>query len=298
MIELLSAKIPLAGGGCYGYTADGKFAEEQLARIAGICGTAAGREPLPPDAFRCDIIEVQREEAIRLTASEPGIITVCEPYIVIKLPEDLSGAKVYVVHGEKLNARRFGFMWRRFYYLALISCVSRRNCSVVHGILASREDGTAAIISGPSGVGKSTASRRLPPPWKVLADDCLLVSRLADGFHAQPVPTWSIFYAATAPERAFDCARTVKLSHIFLLDRGDDHAEKLDFQQTLMGFTRSVGDMTRLLTGSVPQPVGKTIYSRAFRLASEMARELPCHHLFATLNGEFWKAMNAAMEEK
>jgi len=298
MIELLSAKIPLAGGGYYGYTADGKFAEEQLERIAAICGTEAVREPLPADCFRCDIVESTRDEAIRLTAAEPGLITLCEPYIVIKLKEDISSAKVHVVRGEKVTAEQFGFMWRRFYYLALISCVSRRNSSVVHGILAQRGDGTAAIISGPSGVGKSTASRRLPPPWKVMSDDCLLVSRLDDGFYAQPVPTWSIFYAETAPERNFDCSRAVKLSNIFLLDRGADYAEKLDVQQALMGFTRSVGDMTRLLTGSVPRNVGKAIYARAFRLASEMARELPSHHLFATLHGEFWKAMDGAMEEK
>ena len=62
-----------------------------------------------------------------------------------------------------------------------------------HGALAEYR-GSAFIMAGPGDVGKSTASRRLPSPWRSLCDDMTLVVRDCKGrFWAHPWPTWSRF---------------------------------------------------------------------------------------------------------
>ena len=55
-----------------------------------------------------------------------------------------------------------------------------RNGLLLHGALAVH-NGAGFILAGPSGVGKTTASRRLPLPWRSLSDDCVLVVRDANG---------------------------------------------------------------------------------------------------------------------
>jgi len=298
-MKSFSAAIKLAEGRVASYTAVGDYAAAQLAKIAEVCEVELvdGERAAAPGEFHCRIVELPRAEVENVAHPEPGVITLFEPYIIIKLSADLSRSLVYVVPDGGRSRKAMGFMWRRLFYLALLPLTAHCDCSVVHGILAEKA-GRGVVISGPSGIGKSTAARRLPEGgWNVLADDCLLATRSANGdFLAQPVPTWSVFYANSAPERTWNCEKVVPLKAIFLLDRGAERAERLDFQQTLIGFTRSVGDMTRMLSGRVEGERGKFLYRRAFNLASEMAKKLPAYHLFATLEGKFWEAMTPCME--
>ena len=52
-------------------------------------------------------------------------------------------------------------------------------------------DGRGVLLCGSSGSGKSTCARRVPAPWRALADDAVLVSAAEDGIYAQGLPTWS-----------------------------------------------------------------------------------------------------------
>ena len=54
--------------------------------------------------------------------------------------------------------------------------------------------GKGIIIAAPSGTGKSTCANRIPPPWKAMCDDEVLIVRDNKGiYHAHPFPTWSRF---------------------------------------------------------------------------------------------------------
>ncbi|MDD4817874.1 MAG: hypothetical protein PHI85_07885 [Victivallaceae bacterium] len=295
MREILSAKIQLPSGGFYGYTAIGGYAAAQLAKIAGICGTeifAGGFSP-PPGSACCVIEEITRAEVDRHTPVEPDKYTLFEPSIIIKIDKATLNARVYIVPSAAMTGEKTGFLWRRLYYLPLLSLVTTSATCVAHGVLAEFK-GSGVIVSGPSGIGKSTASRRLPPPWNVLADDCMIVQKLPDGFHASPVPTWSLYYTSGGMARRFACERSIKLASLFLLDRGTDRVEPITHKQAIIGFTRSIGDMTKILTGRLPDPARQTVFDRGFAMASEIAGELQVRHLYATLTGNFWSGMEAA----
>ncbi len=92
----------------------------------------------------------------------------------------------------------------------------RRGGLPLHGALVER-DGRGVLLVGRSGVGKSTACRRLPPRWNALGDDlALAVRRPGGGFAVHPLPTWS----AVGPDlekRAWDINRGVHLSAVFFL---------------------------------------------------------------------------------
>ena len=51
-----------------------------------------------------------------------------------------------------------------------------RGGALIHGALAER-NGHGVILAAPGGTGKTTASNRLPAPWRSLCDDATLVVR-------------------------------------------------------------------------------------------------------------------------
>ena len=61
-------------------------------------------------------------------------------------------------------------------HISLAVCLRTQACGAVllHGALAQR-DGQGVILASPGGIGKTTASRRLSPPWHSLSDDASLV---------------------------------------------------------------------------------------------------------------------------
>jgi SynChlorMet cassette protein ScmC len=87
------------------------------------------------------------------------------------------------------------------------------------------EGGKGVLLAGRSGVGKSTASARLPLPWRALADDVTLVVRDGSGtYWAHPWPTWSRFFGEEAGDGsdAWDVQRAVELQAIFVLEQGEE----------------------------------------------------------------------------
>ncbi len=64
---------------------------------------------------------------------------------------------------------------------------------LIHGaLLVNGEAGY--VLTGPCGVGKSTAAARVPPPWRAVADDMVAVMRTPAGYVVYPLPTWSQLY--------------------------------------------------------------------------------------------------------
>ena len=77
--------------------------------------------------------------------------------------------------------------------------------------------GQGIILAAPGGTGKSTCSRRVPPPWRACCDDEVLVVKSPDGrYLAHPFPTWSDYYWQRA-ENTWKVEKALPLAGIFFL---------------------------------------------------------------------------------
>lgn len=276
------------------YTAKGDHAVEQIKKIGEVCQLSP-IATIPDGAFVMNLIQIERSEVDFYSIAPAGVTVYFDPTMIIHMANDMRSSTVYIVKSPAMTDSMMGFLWRRVYYLPIISFIMHSNATLIHGILAESDEGKGVILSGPSGIGKSTAARRLSTPWQVLADDCLIAIKHGEEWYAQPVPTWSIWHSESAPPRSFETQRAVKLAGLFLLDRGKDCAVPLDYKQSIVGLTRSVGDMSKVMIGTLPAPLAKQVFNRSFSAAAKFVSERPSFILYATLEGKFWENMEQAI---
>ena len=91
----------------------------------------------------------------------------------------------------------------------------------MHGALA-EENGIGVILAAPGGTGKTTASDRLPAPWRSLCDDTTLVVRDSQGkYWGHPWPTWSRFLEG-GPGGTWEVQEAVPLRGVFFLSQAPE----------------------------------------------------------------------------
>jgi len=142
-------------------------------------------------------------------------------------------------------------------------------------------------------VGKSTASTRLPPPWRALADDVTLVVRDREGVYwAHPWPTWSWFFGKEDRRPGggvWDVQQAVPLRAIFVLEQGDEdrvepmgpgHAVAL-----LAELARQAS--TYYLRGKPLDEIAAFNFQRFENLCA-LVRTVPAYLLHVSLDGAFW----------
>ena len=174
--------------------------------------------------------------------------------------------------------------------LAAFLCLDAmtRGALLIHGALVELH-GRGTILAGPSGVGKSTACRRLPQPWKVLSDDtCLAVPTPAGDYMAHPWPTWS---ALTSGDRhtTWDVQRGTPLSGIGFLVRGNaDQLEELPVLEALGSLLRVTEQGSILTLYGIRPAERKEFRIQQFESASRMAPRMTCRKLTISLDGAFW----------
>jgi SynChlorMet cassette protein ScmC len=158
--------------------------------------------------------------------------------------------------------------------------------------------GKGIVIAAPSGTGKSTCSRRVPRPWKVLCDDETLIVRDALGkYKAHPFPTWSEYIQGNS-NRSWNVQQSVPLTGIFVL------------QQSEVDFIRPLGngEIAPLIYHSARQTYQRNLsYLTAEKLnsakkllfnnACQMAKSIPAYVLGVSLTGKFWELIEEVMEE-
>jgi SynChlorMet cassette protein ScmC len=165
----------------------------------------------------------------------------------------------------------------------------RRGGLPLHCALVER-DGLGILLVGRSGVGKSTACRRLPKGWSPLCDDLALVVRMSGGgFAAHPLPTWS----AVGPDpenRRWDINRGVRLAAIFFLAQSAED-EILPAGTAMASVVLTDAAMTIFRSVRVQeQSLEKKLLGRnAFANAAALARSVPSHILRLSLTGRFWE---------
>jgi SynChlorMet cassette protein ScmC len=183
------------------------------------------------------------------------------------------------------------FLTIQMYKISLIIArdVLTRCGLILHGALAEYK-GMGVILAGPGNVGKSTASRRLPPPWKSLCDDACLVVRDEWGqYWAHPLPTWSLFYQNGAGG-CWDVQRAVPLNAIFFLRRSpQDRIEELNESQELSMLMESTNQISRIITYKLLDDEVQSLHIEQMAASEVLATTVPAYMLHISLTGMFWK---------
>jgi hypothetical protein len=162
--------------------------------------------------------------------------------------------------------------------------------------------GPGVILAGPGTVGKTTASQRLPPPWRSLCDDTTLVVRDAAGqYWAHPWPTWSRFYSiggVPGPGGSWDVQRAVPLRAIFFLSQSlDDRAVPLHVAPSAAMLMETVQHVSRSMTRYLAEDEVQALYREQLAAVEALARAIPAYTLHISLSGEFWKEIERVLQD-
>jgi SynChlorMet cassette protein ScmC len=155
------------------------------------------------------------------------------------------------------------------------------------------------ILAAPGGTGKTTASNRLPAPWRSLCDDTTLVVRDPQGnYQAHPWPTWSRFLDG-GPGGTWDVQSAVPLKGIFFLVRAvEDRVERVGPGQAvglLMECVRQASTLTP--RGGLFKEEIRALHLEWFDNLCVLARVIPVHTLHISLIGAFWQEIEQALEQ-
>lgn len=165
---------------------------------------------------------------------------------------------------------------------------------LLHGALAER-DGRGVILAGPGGVGKTTASRRLPHPWQTLCDDTTLVIPDSQGnYWAHPWPTWSGFIM-DRPNRSWDVHQAVPLRSLFFLSQAqEERVDPLTSIQAYPLLAESVTQASGSLLRHMDKQESRIRYSKRFDNICTLAKTLPIFRLNLSRTGSFWHHIEQA----
>lgn len=189
--------------------------------------------------------------------------------------------------------------------LDIAQYVQQRGGVLLHAALATWPYGNVprgVLFVAPGSTGKSTATRRLPPPWRVLCDDTTLVVRDKRGqYWAHPVPTWSRFYAYNrARGGVWDTQSAVRLGAIFFLSQAaTDRVELLESPTCAVALLAESAEQVGR-AGRCPPYLSHQCSTHHERLANveALAHAIPCWRLHLSLNGAFWNHVERAVADR
>jgi SynChlorMet cassette protein ScmC len=167
---------------------------------------------------------------------------------------------------------------------------------LIHGALAER-DGMGVILAAPGGTGKTTASNRLPAPWRSLSDDTTLVVRdPQSNYWAHPWPTWSRFMDG-GPGGTWDVQTAVPLKGIFVLAQAvEDQVERVGPGHAVSMLVECVGQVSAFMAPGLFKEELHALHLERFDNLCALARIIPAHVLHISLTGAFWQEIDQALE--
>jgi SynChlorMet cassette protein ScmC len=185
--------------------------------------------------------------------------------------------------------------------LARLSIVLAREAQarggvLIHGALAER-DGIGVILAAPGGTGKTTASDRLPAPWRSLCDDTTLVVRDSQGnYWAHPWPTWSRFLDGGSGG-TWDVQSAVPLKGVFFLSQAvEDRVESVGSGHAVSMLVECAEQNSRLMARGLSKEEKRALHLERFNNLCALARVIPAHVLHISLTGAFWQEIEQALE--
>ena len=178
----------------------------------------------------------------------------------------------------------------------LARAAQTRGGVLLHGALAEK-DGIGVILAAPGGTGKSTASGRLPAPWRSLCDDATLVVPDALGnYWAHPWPTWSRFLWGGSGG-TWDVQHAVPLKGVFFLSRAvEDSVESLGPGHALSLLVECAQQASQLMARGLGKEATRVLHLERFDNLCALARAVPAHVLHISLTGAFWEEIEQTLE--
>ena len=187
---------------------------------------------------------------------------------------------------------------------AIAHDVQTRGGVLLHGALAVWPLGgmpRGVVFAAPGGLGKSTASRRLPPPWRALCDDITLVVRDHAGhYYAHPTPTWSRFYSfGGAVGGTWEMQTCVPLDAIFFLSQAsEDRVEPVESPSCVISLlAESAEQAFRLLAWGSPPDKQQALNRERLAVVEALAQAIPAWRLHISLEGAFWEHVERVLAE-
>jgi SynChlorMet cassette protein ScmC len=167
---------------------------------------------------------------------------------------------------------------------------------LIHGALAER-DGIGVILAAPGGMGKTTASGRLPAPWRSLCDDITLVVRDSQGnYWAHPWPTWSRFLDG-GPGATWDVQSAVPVKGIFFLAQSvEDRVERVGPGHAVSLLVECAKQTSQLMARGLSKEETRALHLERFNNLCALARVIPVHMLHISLTGAFWQEIERVLE--
>jgi len=167
---------------------------------------------------------------------------------------------------------------------------------LIHGALACRE-GHGVIMAAPGGTGKTTASNRLPDPWRSLSDDTTLVVRDSFGnYWAHPWPTWSRFLDG-GPGGAWNVQKAVPLKSIFFLSHAvKDRVESVGPGQAVSLLLEGVKQASMFMPLRLFKEKTRALHLERFDNLCALSRVVPTHVLHISLTGAFWQEIERVLD--
>lgn len=191
----------------------------------------------------------------------------------------------------------------RFFHLVQLSLILARQAQTRGGILLhgglAEWNGLGVILAAPAGTGKTTASNRLPAPWRSLSDDLTLIVRDSQkNYWAHPWPTWSLFlWGGSGGE--WNVSKAVPLREIFFLTQADkDQAIPLGKGLGVSHLLSSTRQSSNLMARGLSPEETRGLHLEWFNNLCSLSLSVPPHLLHISLTGPFWKEIERVLEKK
>ncbi len=168
----------------------------------------------------------------------------------------------------------------------------------LHAALVARgRAGFALAATG--GTGKSTCSRRIPPPWRALCDDTLLLRPGERGaFEAHPFPTWSD-YLWTRSRKTWDLSSHVPFRAVFFVRQArKDRVTPIGQGEAAIYLSRSSSEILTPFIRQLDPGTARDLKARIFENACRVARSARAFVLEVSLTGRFWEEMERVLQER
>jgi len=159
---------------------------------------------------------------------------------------------------------------------------------LIHGImLRHRKKNQAIIFAGDSGVGKTTASIRMPDDvWQKCSDDVTLIVRDGDRYYAH---AWPGSKAYMKPELRYDTENAVPLSALFFLKQSNKvYIKPVETLESIANLQRLINEHASLPDPSIdPKKIGEMRKQRLENIAT-FVKKIPIFYLNLNRTDPFW----------